>query len=157
MKKRAKKYNPTKGKLITLNQRLKNKSFVYTSLDNEIFCFHNNKALRYLPDNQIIHSLQHHAFKWSTYMAVFGKDEFGPVYMKSKSLFIDTPCKQNEIYQFLNEEHQKLIQSFNTKHFYGVGWLSCPFEYDWTEEEAFQIFSYTGITTPDQLKEAVNE
>lgn len=157
MKKRTKKYNPHKAKLITLNQRLKNKSFVYTSLDNEIFCFHNTKPQVFLPDNQIVHALSQNAFTWSTYMAVFCKDEFGKTYMKSKSLYIGTPCKQSDISDYLSETHSELIHAANFKHVYGYGWLSCPFEHDWTEEEAWNIFSYTGITEPEQFEVASNE
>jgi hypothetical protein len=157
MKKRTKKYNPHAKKIKRILCSLKNKSFVHTSLDPSITCFHNNRAQIYLPDQIIITTLAKERFKWSTFIAAFFKDANNKINMKSESLYIDQFLTQNEAAEYLSQAHVKLIKSVNTNLFYGYGWLSCPFEYDWTEEQAFNIFHHTGITNPTQFtKEIAN-
>jgi len=158
MKKRTKKYNPRIKNIKRTLCLLRNKSFVHTSLDSDIICFHNNHAHVYLPDRALITTLAKERFKWSTFIAAFFKDNDGKINMKSESLFIDQLLTQNEVADYLSQAHSKLIQSINTKFFYGYGWLSCPFECDWTEEQAYKLFDYTGITNPDQFtKEIADE
>jgi len=158
MKKRTKKYNPRAKHIKQILYSLKNKSFVHTSLDSSVTCFHNHRAQVYLPSNIIISTLARERFKWSTFIAAFFKDKDGKINMKAESLHVNQLLTQNEVADHLSQAHSKLIKSVNTNFFYGYGWLSCPFEFDWTEEQAFQIFEYTGITDPDQFKvEAVNE
>jgi hypothetical protein len=154
-KQRNKKYNPRLKQLQRVLITLKNKSFVHTSLDNDVICFHNTRPQIYLPDQKLVSVLATERFKWSTFMAVFFKDSFGKINMKSDSRFIKEPLKQNEVADYLSAAHSDLIHSVNHKFFYGYGWLSCPFEYDWTEEDAFQIFAYTGITNPDQFTKGI--
>ena len=157
MKKRTKKYNPHAKKIKRILCSLKNKSFVHTSLDPSITCFHNNRAQIYLPDQIIITTLAKERFKWSTFIAAFFKDANNKINMKSESLYIDQFLTQNEAAEYLSQAHVKLIKSVNTNLFYGYGWLSCPFEHDWTEEQAFNIFHHTGITNPTQFtKEIAN-
>ena len=151
MKKRTKKYNPRAKNTKRLICTLKNKSFVLTSLDPSVTCFHNHRAQIYLPDNALITTLAKERFKWSTFIAVFFKDKDGKINMKAESLYIDQPLKQNDVATHFSQAHCKLIKTVNAKFFYGYGWLSCPFEHDWTEEQAFKIFEYTGITNPDQF------
>lgn len=153
MKKRTKKYNPRAKNIKRILFTLKNKCFVHTSLDPSVTCFHNHHATVFLPDNAIVSTLAVERFKWSTFIAVFFKDRDGKVNMKAESLYIDHPLKQNEVAAHLSQAHAKLIQSVNPKYFYGYGWLSSPFECDWSEEQAFKIFEHTGITNPDQFKE----
>ena len=151
MKKRTKKYNPHAKYLKRILSTLKNKSFVHTSLDTSVMCFHNNRAQVYLPNKSTITTLATERFKWSTFIAVFFKDANGKINMKAESISITQPLTMNEVAEFLGESHTKLIRSVNTNLFYGYGWLSCPFEYDWTEEQAFNIFQHTGITNPSQF------
>jgi|TARA_B110001469_G_scaffold103694_1_gene102290 hypothetical protein len=158
MKKRTKKYNPRTKNIKRTLCLLKNKSFVHTSLDSDIVCLHNQRAHLYLPDQALIATLAKERFKWSTFIAAFFKDKDDKINMKSESLYIDQLLTQNEVADYLSKAHSQLIQSVNAKFFYGYGWLSCPFEYDWSEEDAFKIFEHTGITNPAQFtKEIANE
>lgn len=158
MKKRTKKYNPRAKNIKQILYFLKNKSFVHTSLDSSVTCIHNHRAHTFFPDNAIIYTLARERFKWSTFIAVFFKDKDGKINMKAESLYINQLLTQNEVAFHLSQAHAKLIRSVNTKFFYGYGWLSCPFEYDWTEEQAFKIFEHTGITNPNQfIKESKND
>lgn len=157
-KPRNKKYNPRLKNLQRVLFSLKRKSFVHTSLDPDVICLHNKRPQLYLLDNFTVATLAKERFKWSTFMAVFCKDVDGKVYMKAESCFIEEPLTQNEVADYLSAQHSKLIKGANRNQFYGYGWLSCPFEHDWTEEEAFNLFAHTGITDPDQLaKEPANE
>lgn len=158
MKKRTKKYNPRVKYLKQILSTLKNKSFVHTSLDTSVKCFHNNRAQVYLTSKSTITTLTTERFKWSTFIAVFFKDVNGKINMKAESISISQPLTMEEVAEFLGEAHTQLIQSVNKNLFYGYGWLSCPFDYDWTEEQAFNIFHHTGITNPTQFtKEIANE
>ena len=157
MKKRTKKYNPYAKQIKRILCSLKNKSFVHTSLDPSITCFHNNRAQIYLPDQTIITTLAKERFKWSTFIAAFFKDASNKINMKSESLYIDQLLTQNEAAEYLSQAHVKLIKSVNTNLFYGYGWLSCPFEYDWTEEQAFNLFHHTGITNPSQFIQEITD
>lgn len=158
MKKRTKKYNPRAKNIKRTLCLLRNKSFVHTSLDSQIACLHNRHAHLFLPDQLLIATLAKERFKWSTFIAVFFKDKDNKINMKSESLFINQLLTQNEVADYLTTAHSKLIKSVNTNLFYGYGWLSCPFEHDWSEQDAFNIFDHTGITNPDQFtKETANE
>ena len=150
-KQRTKKYNARLKHLQHVLFALKHKSFAHTSLDSTVTCFHNSRPRAYSLDSNTVRTLALERFKWSTFMAVFFKDANGKINMKSESCFINEPLRQNEVSDYLSDAHATLIKGVNHNFFYGYGWLSCPFEHDWTEEEAFQIFTYTGITNPDQF------
>ena len=157
MKKRTKKYNPRVKYLKQILSTLKNKSFVHTSLDKSVTCFHNSRAQTYLINKSTITTLATERFKWSAFIAVFFKDVNGKINMKAESISVSQPLTMNEVAEFLGESHTQLIQSVNTNLFYGYGWLSCPFEYDWTEEQAFNLFHHTGITNPSQFIQEITD
>lgn len=79
-------------------------------------------------------------FKWSTLIAVTCKDTFGKEYMKAEQIDIDMPLKQSELADYLNEQHQALIENCNSNHIVNVAWISSPFPMDWDENVASKIF-----------------
>ena len=80
-------------------------------------------------------------YKWSVYLSVFGLDNQGNKYAKSKVINCKHEYYQADLVELLNAEHQEMVKNFNPSDICGAGWIASPLGVDFTEEKAFNIFN----------------
>lgn len=91
--------------------------------------------------------------RWTVFIAVIGKDDFGKFYMKSEEIEVKDPQFQKDMVDTLNKYHQELIKQFNDKHLLSVGWIATPYRYQWNEKEAFEILKELGALAFEKVNE----
>jgi len=140
MKKRSKKYNPYNTAYRTAKARLKNIGMLYVlGEDPTPVSLKTNKTI--ILDEILFNSLTRFKHKWSVFIAVFGRDNFGKEYMKSEVIQTKEPYYNDELIDVLNTEHERLYKEANEKQIISVGWLAVPSNMDWDEKVLFKMFS----------------
>jgi len=82
-------------------------------------------------------------YKWSIYMAAICQNGTER-YVKSEEVQIYDLCKQYELADFLSERHSILLKTCNNNHLVNAMWIACPYEHEFTEEAAFELFDNAG-------------
>lgn len=144
MKKRNKKHNPLLHAIRRTESILKH--YCVINVNNrgglcKLLKLHDGEEVS-ITEN-VFNSLSYTRFTWSIYIAGFGFDG-SKYYTKSKIVISDKPYLQADLITFLNDEHRKLLESFNPSQLCGFGWLASPTCHDFSEEQAFKLFEKYG-------------
>jgi len=145
MMSKRKSHNPTKRLANTTRAKMRNAFVVWHSFDDDMAELWHKSGKRITPDAQLHHAMTSIRYNWSVIMSVFGKDQFGQVYMKSAILETQEPYTHAELCDELNKQHKKIIESINESHFIGAGWLANINGSDLTEEEVFNLYKAAGV------------
>lgn len=109
------------------------------------------------PKPFIADAFARYPYRWSVYIAVFGRLQDGGNYMKGELIKTKQEYRYEELADLLNERHQELIRGFNDQHKIGAGYIASIHGRDWDEEEAFEIFekhgAFNDLTVAEALKQ----
>jgi len=144
MNKVRKKYNPKKVVHAKYRLALKNKVIVYVTGQkyNELYCTKTKAVFK--TGLEFAQFLCDVPMLWSITIAAFGRDQTGEEYMKTEVHHFQQKYAQSDLMHYLNEEHEKLINSMNRQHFIGVGWIASPEQKEFADKDAIKIFTDFG-------------
>lgn len=139
-----KRYNPRKVMETMSKSHLRGKGVAYITGDSvcSLVSIHSNKRIPV--NDSLFNAVTNIQHSWSVFLAVFGRDQLGADYMKAEEIAFNTPTYQKDLVEYLNDKHQSMMAGFNNKHLLGAGWIACPYDYNWDEEKAFELFSKLG-------------
>lgn len=92
------------------------------------------------PTELLIQTVCQVPYKWSVFIAGLCQDDSGTKYMKCEEIQAKEFYCQYELADYLSERHSELLRNCNDKHLVNAMWLACPYEYSFTEEQAFKLF-----------------
>lgn len=96
------------------------------------------------PTTTLCNMFEDVAYEWGVTIAAICRDESGEEYIKSEHHKFTDRVRQAEVVEYLNEKHQKLLQSCNSKHMVGAGWVANPLGDELGEQLCTKIFSLLG-------------
>jgi hypothetical protein len=82
--KRRKKYNPNKNLQLVTQSVLSNTLIVWHTFGDELCELYHRSGKKIEVNREIQFAIAEFRFKWNVFIASFGKDQFGTIYMKSK-------------------------------------------------------------------------
>jgi len=93
----------------------------------------------------IADAISNYRYKWSIMIAVFCIEKDEPT-CKFEIVDFKQPYFQNELVDYLNEQHKSFIQKQKDKNVQvtGAGWLASPTSRDFSTQEAGRIFDKLG-------------
>lgn len=144
MRKRKKQYNPYKAAEIITDAALKNIFVAYVTGKDDLCVVINKKGELMQVTNRIYKAIAKVKHKWSVYISVFGFQPDGKGYSKSEVVNCQQRYFQCDLVDYLNSEHQNLINNFNKSQMSGAGWIASPSGVELSEEEAANIFDKLG-------------
>ena len=106
---------------------------------------------------KIAKAVQTVPYKWSVYIAVFCRDQFGTQYTKGQWIATKDYYFQSELIDLLNEQHQELIKSANPQHKMNAGWIAIPVSGEISDQHADELFTKQGaweVLAPWEQKES---
>lgn len=147
-KKRTKKHNPLKGKLLMVKQGLKNIG-VFRSVQKQEqgSC----EVINYKSGNRVdmgqsmaraIIELRH---KWTIHIMALGWNGFDH-YMKSETIECTNPMFQAELADYLDKEHKAFVKrEMNPDHLTDLCWVAIPNGDDLNENELGELLDKLNI------------
>lgn len=144
MKKRIKKYNPSKilrvaGSIITKPLIA---SFITGDDLVNLFDIKKNKLAKVdLITAKLFSEVR---YAWSVLLAVICRDDSGVEYIKTELVTANQEYFQHELIDFLNIQHKALLDKANERHLIGAAWLASPVGRVWDDKEAMGIFNTLG-------------
>ncbi|WP_370242846.1 hypothetical protein [Marisediminitalea sp.] len=141
---KRKSFNPLKQTDLLAKARLKQTAIAFiTGQDACLFIdIKTHKIIKTdFATYNLISNLRH---PWTVFIAAFGVDEFNNRYMKADEVVAQHPAFQRDMVNTLNQHHQNLISRMNQKHFLSAGWIATPYDLNWNERDAFNLFETLG-------------
>lgn len=81
---------------------------------------------------------------WTVLMSVMGRDWQGKPYYKHDMIVTAVRYRQASLVDWLNEQHQALIATFNPKDKVAAGWIAVPEKTEITDAVAEEIYTQLG-------------
>ena len=143
MKKRNKKYNPTKFDHLGFKKVIDTVGIFqvgeeYCNIVN-INTLKSIKVSRKLAD-----IISNNKFEWSVLCCVMCAND-NERYMKAVQVNSSKPMLQSELTDFLREEHKKLLANCNENHLVEVCWIAAPNACDFDEPTVFDFFESLNV------------
>lgn len=140
-KKQRKAYNPHKRLQRVAKATMKKLGVIYVGGNgNKCRMVDASSGRIYNPDQYTATAVSEVRFNWSIFCAVFLRDQEGVEYMKSLTIQVNEPARQQDIAEQVGEIHTELVQGINKKHLVNVGWIARPDGVEMTEQEAGILF-----------------
>lgn len=122
-----------------------NLAISYSYLNNQYSRLIDDKNMVGLrPAPLLIDMLTKIRYKWGVTIAALCVDQEGRKYMRSEFIKANEPYLQSELADYLEDEHERLLESCNRSHLVNATWIASPIGREYTEKEAFDIFEALG-------------
>lgn len=89
-------------------------------------------------------ALKNKKHTWTYYCAVLCRDQQLNNYVKAEEYYFTSPVLQTDIQNWMHDRHLKLLHKQNKGHVIGIAWIACPYDHDFDEELAYNVFEKLG-------------
>lgn len=142
MSNKKKKYNPNKTKELNIKSAFKHLVVVaLTGQDikgNLLIDTRTFKPTQPTPAMQeILINIPHH---WTCQMIGFGVKTNGQEFLEYQTVRTQNKYVHEDIREFLNEQHQKLLQGMNKSRLVAAGWVGSISDTELTETQLIKLF-----------------
>ena len=98
-------------------------------------------ALRKEDAVRIVNDFTGYKHNWSALLIVFGRCPVQGRYWKTLDVAPDGKFYSSQINEALSHHHEKLVESFNTKHFVSLGWIARPSDGLFDNDKLYDMFN----------------
>ncbi len=120
---RNKKYNPNKTKHLIVTKYLTKHALVWCGTKKATF-FNLNTTKIHRPSVTTVREIQSTYLNWTVYLCVLLRDKNGKDKVWEDTLYINTPCKAEEIEDYVHDQLHELYTNAPSELRINIGWVA---------------------------------
>ena len=143
-KKRNKKYNPQKTTNSLVKASIKNSGIIFVTGGRGAHIVNLETNNQYAPSSLVARALGQLVANWTVLCAVLLKDSNGKEYASYYLDHWNINRRQSQIAEEAEAVHQKLLKTCQKNHLVNLGWIAVPELYEFTHDQANEMFLKAG-------------
>ena len=143
-KQRTKKYNPNKVTNKLVKAALKDSAVIFVTGGKGAHLINLKTNVHHAPSAFVAKATERLVAKWCVLCAVMLRKQNGDDYASYYLDYWDKPRTQSQIAIDAEAVHQRLLKTCNSNHLVNLGWIAVPEMYEFTEDEANEMFLKAG-------------